>query len=104
MPPRRLAAFAGASIGLIVSAAQLIVSVNGVLDKYRSVTLVVCGVTASKAVITIVSVGVCVTALSAMVSFGLRRYSLVFAWLGAEAALLVTWIVLGGTKVATCVL
>jgi hypothetical protein len=103
-PRRELAANAAACTGLIVAAAQLIVTAKGVVDPYRSVALVACGIDASRTLITVVSILATVLALSAMVALFLERYSGVLALVGAEAAFFLVWIALGGTKVATCVL
>jgi hypothetical protein len=95
------AAYAGAPLGLVCAAGQLIATVRGILDRQR-VELVVCGIRTSAAVLTAVSVVVCLAALAAMFFLFLQRAELVLSALGVEAVFVVVWFLLDGAKAVGC--
>jgi hypothetical protein len=61
-----------------------------------------CGVDASEAALSAITLGVCAAALLALVAAVWRRPALVYSLLGVEAVLVAAWTVLEGPQAASC--
>ena len=96
----RLLTGLGVGVGGIWAIIQLFYN-SAALSQSRQ-ELLDCGVDASEAVLSAVTLGVCAAALLALVAAVWRRPELVYCLLGVEAVLVVAWIALDGPHAASC--